>query len=147
MFERADNLRSQWQDLVRDAKRVDVELDSVKETFTEHTSSQVQDFQVVVAQFKAEFTSSGPDSVGRNMDAGLELLESYRERLAELKEEGGSLALAQKLFNLSITSYPELAFVESRMAERRLSTISMQRSSRRSESGRRRCGASWTCPS
>lgn len=46
------------------------------------------------------------------MDQGLELLEEYKAKTQELNEKKEELVLAEKLFNLDISNFPNLVMIE-----------------------------------
>lgn len=49
------------------------------------------------------------------MDYGLELVKKYQKELARYGKIRDELVLAEKLFNLAITSYPELLEIETEL--------------------------------
>ena len=59
-------------------------------------------------QYKAE----GPSSPQTNLDDGLRLIEYYKERTSELNKRKEELVLAEKLFNLSISSFTQLVTID-----------------------------------
>eukprot|EP01105_Mastigella_eilhardi_P016134 TRINITY_DN3695_c0_g1_i1.p1 TRINITY_DN3695_c0_g1~~TRINITY_DN3695_c0_g1_i1.p1 ORF type:complete len:4489 (-),score=1285.68 TRINITY_DN3695_c0_g1_i1:87-13553(-) len=105
-------LVGRWNELLVRAKTVDEGLIFVKARFTETTKRQVELFQKKVANVKRKFASEGPSATDITLDVGLERLEKFRktiQRYLLIREE---LVLAEKLFSLPITSYPDLSSLE-----------------------------------
>lgn len=46
------------------------------------------------------------------MDDGLRLIDYYKERIVELNRRKEELVLAEKLFNLDISNFPELVNID-----------------------------------
>jgi dynein heavy chain len=63
---------------------------------------------ILYKQYKEE----GPSSPQTNLDDGLRLIEYYKERIIELNKKKEELVLAEKLFNLDISSFPELVAID-----------------------------------
>eukprot|EP00736_Rhodelphis_marinus_P009344 Rmarinus@m.3249 len=108
----ARSLRERWAELVKAAADIDKNLVSVKDKFREVTQDQVSDFQNEVATMKREFFDKGPGTAGIDMDEGVRLVEKYMRDLGAKGRMREQLVLAEKLFDLPITSYPELVDVE-----------------------------------
>ncbi len=53
-----------------------------------------------------QYKEEGPSSPQTNLDDGLRLIEYYKERIIELNKKKEELVLAEKLFNLDISSFP-----------------------------------------
>lgn len=60
----------------------------------------------------AEYRAAGPGSDDTSLDDGLELLAKYKEQLNELNKRKDELVLAEKLFNLPISTFKELVAIE-----------------------------------
>ena len=60
----------------------------------------------------AEYKSSGPGSYNTSLDKGLDLLQDYKEMVLELNKKKDELVLAEKLFNLPISTFTELVAIE-----------------------------------
>lgn len=110
--EMVDNLRARCEQLLVKAQLRDKALDSVKSKFTKVTEDQVSEFAAKAIEVQADFEKNGPGAPGINMEEGLERLEQYTVMIAEHQKRREELALAQKLFNMPIQSYPELSDVE-----------------------------------
>lgn len=72
----------------------------------------MSDFAAKAIEVQADFEKNGPGAPGINMEEGLERLEQYTVMIAGHQKRREELALAQKLFNMPIQSYPELSDVE-----------------------------------
>ena len=78
------SLRPDWHALCEKAKKRDRSLGRVKKQFTLVTQGQVAEFQKAVAEMYDEFKARGP-GMGVELDAGLELMESYTNKLEEMQ--------------------------------------------------------------
>ncbi|XP_078713472.1 dynein axonemal heavy chain 10 [Lampetra fluviatilis] len=107
-LELVGRIQEAWDDLVLESKQVDFSLGSVKKQFTQITAGQIEAFQTVVGSFADRFHKEGPGSVGSDLDSGLRMLAEYEKELTEHEKERQELANAEKLFDLSITAYPNL---------------------------------------
>ena len=113
----AKALRQDWATLVHDAKVFEVKLAPVKRKFTAVTVKQVDEFKELVEKTKAEFDLTGPNHSSVSMDEGVALMAEYTKKLAEMNATREELVLAQQLFNLDLTSYPELAYLDGELNE------------------------------
>ncbi|KAI9102678.1 dynein heavy chain and region D6 of dynein motor-domain-containing protein [Phlyctochytrium arcticum] len=113
----ADNLPQNWQKMLEKARQKDDELIPVKQKFTETTEAQVRDFKGELKTFKDDFAANGPGAVNLDMDNGLQLLKNAKEVLAGFQTRREELVRAEKLFNLTVTSHPELLELESEVRE------------------------------
>ncbi|KAI8922930.1 hypothetical protein BC831DRAFT_55734 [Entophlyctis helioformis] len=113
----AENLPTQWEEMLAHAKQVDDALIPVKAKFTEQTQSQVRDFKQSLMHFKEDFVVNGPGAMNLDMDRGLQLLKESKDALARFLGGREGLVRAEKLFNLTISSYPELFELENQLKE------------------------------
>ncbi|KAJ3091388.1 Dynein heavy chain 10, axonemal [Quaeritorhiza haematococci] len=114
----ADSLPQLWQNMRTRAQEVDTALIPVKAKFTETTQNQVKDCKLEVKRFKEDFMVHGPGAnADMDMDRGLELLKEAKETVANFLTRREHLVRAEKLFNLTVTSYPELFEVEAAIKE------------------------------
>ena len=113
----AKALRQDWATLVHDAKVFEVKLAPVKRKFTAVTVKQVDEFKELVEKTKAEFDLTGPNHSSVSMDEGVALMAEYTKKLAEMNATREELVLAQQLFNLDLTAYPELAYLDGELNE------------------------------
>ncbi|KAJ1332384.1 hypothetical protein BSLG_008688 [Batrachochytrium salamandrivorans] len=111
----ADNLSFQWEEMLERAKKVDNALITVKEKFTEKTHNQVKEFKQSLLKFKEDFVINGPGAMNMDMDQGLKLLKGAKEAVEQFLVGRESLVCAEKLFNITITSYPELFELENQI--------------------------------
>lgn len=72
---------------------------------------QVEDYQVVVSTFHERFRTSGPGQGSTKLPVGVKLMKEIDAELQDLLVERDGLVLAQKLFAMEITPYPELSYV------------------------------------
>ncbi|KAI9223372.1 dynein heavy chain and region D6 of dynein motor-domain-containing protein [Blastocladiella britannica] len=115
-FNRAPRLLDQWAELLEVAKQVDGRLIVVKAKFTNQTITQVKQFKDSLSAFKAVFSAEGP-AVASDLEKGLKLLEDARATVGQLKEKAQYLVFCEKLFNLNVSSYPDLHTLEVEIAQ------------------------------
>ncbi|KAI9351727.1 dynein heavy chain, N-terminal region 1-domain-containing protein [Zopfochytrium polystomum] len=113
----ANGLPQQWQAMLAKASDVDDALIPVKAKFTETTQNQVKDFKSELKVFKDEFTLNGPGGADLDMDRGLQLLKEAQVAVEQFLVKRENLVRAEKLFNLNVTSYPELYELEHAVKE------------------------------
>uniref|UniRef100_W5K6M6 Dynein axonemal heavy chain 10 n=1 Tax=Astyanax mexicanus TaxID=7994 RepID=W5K6M6_ASTMX len=109
----AANIRNMWSDLFSESRQVDRSLGRAKKTFTEITKEQIVQYKQEVAIFAESFNMHGPGAVGDNLDKGR--LRYCSEELAKIEAGRQDLVGAEKLFDLPITTYPELLNVQREM--------------------------------
>ncbi|XP_030648846.1 dynein heavy chain 10, axonemal [Chanos chanos] len=114
-LELAANIGNIWSELFAEAKQVDYSLTTVKKTFTEITKQQVEEYKQELVIFAESFNMHGPGAVGDNLERGLTVLETYEMELMKIEATRHELANAEKLFDLSVTMYPELLHVQKEM--------------------------------
>ncbi|KAI8847268.1 dynein heavy chain and region D6 of dynein motor-domain-containing protein [Chytridium lagenaria] len=113
----AYNLPAAWEAMLARATEVDDALIPVKAKFTETTQNQVKEFKAELKAFKDEFSATGPGTIDQDMVRGTELLKEAKEAVANFLTKREGLVRAEKLFNLNITSYPELFDLEHAIKE------------------------------
>ncbi|KAJ3097104.1 Dynein heavy chain 10, axonemal [Phlyctochytrium planicorne] len=113
----AYNLPNEWEAMLAKATEVDDALIPVKAKFTETTQNQVKEFKAELKAFKDEFSLNGPGTIDQDMERGTELLKEAKDTVANFLLKRESLVRAEKLFNLNITSYPELFDLEHAIKE------------------------------
>ncbi|TRY94050.1 hypothetical protein DNTS_011956 [Danionella cerebrum] len=110
---------SLWKDVFKEARWVDWSLVKVKKTFAEITLNQIEEYKQELSIFAESFNMHGPGAVGDNLEKGkstsLEIMGTYEQELAKVESSRQELAKAEKLFNLPITTYPELLNVQKEM--------------------------------
>ncbi|KAL7749213.1 hypothetical protein RI367_005365 [Sorochytrium milnesiophthora] len=110
-------LEGRWEGLIRAACKVDEDLVLVKAKFTEQTRNDVTHFKTDLHAFHQEFQNNGPGTITGDLDAGLKLMSEARERIAAFKEQSLYLIRSEQLFDLSVSSYPDLHEAEALLAE------------------------------
>lgn len=110
-FQKCSQLQVQWNALEAEAVQVHAALEDVKQDFSAITSQQVDRFLIRVAQFYQKFKSEGPGRGSIDLAVGLKLMRETEAELIEVVQERDALVLAQKLFEMDITAYPELSQV------------------------------------
>lgn len=108
----AFGLEKLWEDLVVKASGKDADLKSSKELFAKETEEDVAEFKKGLVVLYQQYKAEGPSSPQTDLDDGLRLIEYYKERTLELNKRKEELVLAEKLFNLSISSFPELVNID-----------------------------------
>ncbi|CAF4691617.1 unnamed protein product, partial [Rotaria sp. Silwood1] len=111
------SLNRHWSEIFLNSKHRDVNLTRVKSRFTEITLIQLDRLRKSIAAFADKFARHGPGSI-RNADElpqGLKLMKTYRDELTKLEIDKQELTNAEKLFNLPISSYPELYIIQKEM--------------------------------
>ncbi|KAI5616269.1 dynein heavy chain 10, axonemal [Silurus asotus] len=104
-----------WRDVFAEARRVDHRLGKVKKTFTKITMEQTEQYKQDLSIFAESFSIHGPGAVGDNLEKGLMIMSTYEADLAKVEASRQDLANAEKLFDLSITMYPELLKIQQEM--------------------------------
>ncbi len=110
-----NEVEPRWNALFIRSKHRDVGLTNIKEHFTAITTDQISDFSVKLKTYAEKFANNGPGAVGSDLDLGFKLLKTYRDELHKLENEKQELTNAERLFNLPISSYPELLQVQKEM--------------------------------
>ncbi|KAJ3134855.1 Dynein heavy chain 10, axonemal [Physocladia obscura] len=113
----ANSLPELWADMIRKANEVDDSLIPVKAKFTETTQNQVKDFKNELKIFKDDFSLNGPGVIDDDMDRGLIMLKEAHGITLSFLTKREQLVQAEKLFNLNITSYPELFDLEQQIKD------------------------------
>jgi dynein axonemal heavy chain len=115
----AEGLRARWENILRRAVVVDEELVTVKAGFTQTTKRQVEVFTGKVGKFRRKFLKVGPasDACRLDLEAGYACLHKFREDYARFCNIRDELVLAEKLFNLAITAYPDLVEIGTELQE------------------------------
>ena len=111
-MEEAFSLLEKWNELVYEAKKKDQKLIQKKVEFASVTHEQVDQFKEHIKVLYVEYKATGPGSNDTQLDKGLELLIEYKEIVAELNKKREELVLAEKLFNLPISTFKELVAIE-----------------------------------
>lgn len=110
-YQKCSQLQLQWDALEAEAVQVNAALEEVKQDFSGITCQQVDSFLVRVGHFYETFKVAGPGRGNVDLSIGVKLMRDTEAELAEVAQERDALVLAQKLFDLDITAYPELSQV------------------------------------
>lgn len=94
------------------SKAKDVSLDSSKQLFAKETEEEVGEFKKGLVLLYKQYKEEGPSAPGTSLDDGLRLIDYYKEKIGELNRRKEELVLAEKLFNLDISNFPELVGID-----------------------------------
>ncbi|DBA95316.1 TPA: Dynein heavy chain cytoplasmic [Trebouxia sp. C0006] len=111
----ACGIRPAWADLVDQAGLVDFDLSETKTAFSITTRQQVTEFQGVASEFLQRLKTTGPGLPNTDLAKGLELLKKFQEEAVAVSQQREQLVLAEKLFGMDITSYPDLIQAEAEL--------------------------------
>lgn len=112
MQHQVDNLAQQWADLLEMADRKDFELNEFKKNFSAVTKSEVNKFKADLKEAYEKYLHSGPGSDHITLEEGVVKLEESKELNEMFSRKREEYVLAEKLFNLPISKYPELIKME-----------------------------------
>jgi dynein heavy chain len=107
-----DILAQQWVDLIEMADRKDFELNEFKRNFSEVTKGEVSKFKKDLQEAYEKYLHSGPGSDNITLEEGVVKLEESKELNEMFNRKREEYVLAEKLFNLPISKYPELIKME-----------------------------------
>ncbi|KAJ2996626.1 Dynein heavy chain 10, axonemal [Globomyces sp. JEL0801] len=116
-YARSENLPQKWEEMLLMAKSTDFKLIPVKEKFSIQTQEQVRVFKKQIHSFKEEFIVNGPGCMNNDMDKGLQLLKEAHETILKFSLTREALVRAEKLFDISISAYPELFEMEHQLRD------------------------------
>lgn len=94
------------------AEKRDFEVNDFKKNFAEVTKQEVETFKEKIMEEHKKYMEHGPGTTSVSLDEGFDLLASSKEtikRFTKIREEH---VLAEKLFNLPISKFPELIAME-----------------------------------
>ena len=104
-------LHGKWDKLCDEAAQVLASLEDIKVEFAEVTRQQADEFKRKVADFHSDFKAHGPGRGNVQLAAGLRQMKDVQAELVAMLQKRSELVLAQKLFAMDITPYPELSNV------------------------------------
>jgi dynein heavy chain, axonemal len=107
-----DNLPLSWVDLIEMADRKDFELNEFKRNFSEVTKGEVLKFKNDLKEAYEKYLHGGPGSDHVQLEEGVIRLEESKEQNELFNRKREEYVLAEKLFNLPISKYPELIKME-----------------------------------
>ncbi|TPP59989.1 Dynein heavy chain 10 axonemal [Fasciola gigantica] len=108
-------IMSSWNQLLDAAHIKEKSLGSVKRKFTKTTGEEIRKFALVVEDLKKRFYEEGPGTKINDLDAGSAELSVFQTQVEEVERQRQELASAEKLFDLPITSYPQLLQIQTEM--------------------------------
>jgi dynein heavy chain len=73
---------------------------------------EVESFKVKISEEYETYKSKGPGTGGISLDEGVELLNQSKEKVKGFNKTREENVLAEKLFNLPISKFPELIKME-----------------------------------
>jgi len=94
------------------ADRKDFELNEFKKNFSEVTKGEVLKFKNDLKEAYEKYLHHGPGSDGITLEEGVVELEKSKELNEQFNRKREEYVLAEKLFNLPISKYPELIKME-----------------------------------
>ncbi|KAH0806962.1 dynein heavy chain 10, axonemal-like [Histomonas meleagridis] len=101
-----------WNNIMDESSKLDISLQHTKEQFKEYTINEVQEFKKEVQQFLEKFEKEGPGNPNTPMEKGLDLVLKYRKELKEYCQRRDDFHIAEKLFGIPLTSFPQLQIIE-----------------------------------
>lgn len=110
-YQNCTRLQTQWDALEAEAIKVNATLEDVKQDFSAVTSQQVDAFLFKIVESFEVFKTEGPGRGNIDLSVGLKLMRETEAELSGMVAQRDALVLAQKLFALNITTYPDLAKV------------------------------------
>jgi dynein heavy chain len=107
-----DGLMAQWEQLLEYADKQDFAVNDFKKNFAEVTKQDVETFKAKIKEEFEQYNIKGPGVSSVNLDEGLELLNSSKDKIKTFNKIREENVLAEKLFNLPISKFPELISME-----------------------------------
>ncbi|XP_067133160.1 dynein axonemal heavy chain 10-like, partial [Centruroides vittatus] len=114
-LESVKNIEQSWNDLVYLSKKVNFCLQSIKEKFTQTTLSDREIFAFELKQFCENFNTAGPETLTDDFEKGLLVFEEFNNKLQNIEIKKEKLANAERLFDLKISSWPDLINIRNKM--------------------------------
>jgi dynein heavy chain len=107
-----EELMSNWENLLNEADKKDFEVNDFKKNFAEVTKADVENFKVQITTEYEKYTSHGPGTLAVGLEEGVELLNTSKEQIRRFNKIREENVLAEKLFNLPISKFPDLVAME-----------------------------------
>ena len=107
-----ENAMSNWSELLDFADRKDFDVNDFKKNFAEVTKQEVETFKGKIKDEYDQYMSKGPGVSSVSLDDGLELLQNSKDKVRSFNKIREENVLAEKLFNLPISKFPELIAME-----------------------------------
>jgi len=107
-----NNLMINWEELIEFADKKDFEVNDFKKNFAEVTKNDVAAFKIKINAEYETYNQRGPGSFSVSLEEGAQLLNASKEQIRKFNKEREENVLAEKLFNLPISKFPELVTME-----------------------------------
>ena len=101
-----------WEELLDFADKKDFEANSIKKSFAEVTKNDVETFKKKIKDEYETYLQNGPGTSSVSLERGMELLQASKLKIKQFNQDREENVLAEKLFNLEISKYPELIAME-----------------------------------
>jgi len=111
-LDEAFSLDDKWKELVKEAKLRDHKLLHVKKHFAKETKEEVSAFKSELRGLLQDYKNKGPGAPETSLDEGMESLGKYQALCMEKNKKKDALVLAEKLFNLDISTFQELVQID-----------------------------------
>lgn len=105
-------LGQDWEDLLERAERKDFDVNDYKKNYAEMTKGDVLRFKNELKEEYEKYVQNGPGADSNNLDDGLLALELSKDKNKMFNARKEECVLAEKLFNLPISKFPELIAME-----------------------------------
>ena len=102
-----EDLKREWETLRRQAKVKDKMLETRKKDLSTNTEKEAEKLAEEVKEEYNKYNKTGP-STDIELSAGYKVLLETNETLKQLKQRKDDIVESQKLFNLPITTFPEI---------------------------------------
>ena len=109
---KAASLMINWEELLDFADKKDFEANSIKKSFAEVTKNDVETFKKKIKDEYETYLQNGPGTSSVSLERGMELLQASKLKIKQFNQDREENVLAEKLFNLDISKYPELIAME-----------------------------------
>jgi dynein heavy chain len=109
---KAASLMINWEELLDFADKKDFEANSIKKSFAEVTKNDVETFKKKIKDEYETYLQNGPGTSSVSLERGMELLQASKLKIKQFNQDREENVLAEKLFNLEISKYPELIAME-----------------------------------
>jgi len=101
-----------WSELLEFADRKDFDVNDFKKNFAEVTKQEVETFKSKIKDEYDQYMSKGPGTPSVTLEEGAELLAASKDKVRSFNRIREENVLAEKLFNLPISKFPELIAME-----------------------------------
>lgn len=112
---RKDDLIVKHVELCAKANQTELDLQFVKTKFSSETEEHSTALKAKIVLFGEEFMYKGPATFNNDLDAGYESLEATKAKLKEYQGLRDELVRSERLFDLSVTNYPELIDIQTQL--------------------------------